>query len=103
MANKYICSICRSTFREPVVYIDDGITEYGKVAILSCPCCGEESDFIEADNCPECGTTKDKSEKLCTNCKAHLRARFRRFRDNLSLIEEEVLDDWLDGESIKSI
>lgn len=103
MANKYICPTCRSTFREPGVYVDDGLTEYGKVAILYCPYCGEEGELIEADDCPMCGATKDELEMLCTNCRTRLRAKFRRFRDNLTPAEEEVLDDWLDGESIKSI
>lgn len=102
MADKYICLTCHSAFRDPNCYVDDS-PEYGRTVTRYCPYCGEEDDLIEADDCPKCGATKDTLEMLCTNCRTHLRAKFRRFRDHLTATEIEVLDDWLDGESIESI
>lgn len=102
MADKYICLACHSTFREPRRYVDDS-PEYGKVVTNYCPFCGEEDYFLRADDCPKCGETKYADDRLCTNCQTHLQTKFRRFRDHLTATEIEVLDDWLDGESIESI
>lgn len=102
MAEKYICLTCHSKFNEPICRVDDS-QEYGRTATRYCPYCGEGDYFVEADDCPKCGETKYADDRLCTNCRTRLRAKFRRFRDNLTPAEEEVLDDWLDGESIKSI
>lgn len=81
----------------------DDSPEYGKVVTNYCPFCGEEDYFADADNCPKCGETKYADDSLCVNCRTHLQVKFRRFRDHLTAAEIEVLDDWLDGESIESI
>ena len=102
MADKYICLTCNNAFREPLSRVDDSL-EYGRSVSLYCPYCGEEDELIEADDCPKCGDTKYADDRLCVNCRTHLQAKFRRFRDHLTVEEIEVLDDWLDGESIESI
>ncbi len=102
MADKYICLACHSRVQEPICRVDDS-QEYGRSVTQYCPYCGEEDYFVRADDCPKCGETKYADDRLCTNCQTHLQAKFRRFRDYLTVEEIEVLDDWLDGESIESI
>ena len=65
-----------------------------------CPICGEES-FSEADSCPKCGEAKLTTDTLCRDCRKDLLKRFTAFADELTEEEEDQLDSWLDGTSIK--
>lgn len=102
MADKYICLTCNNAFREPLSRVDDS-PEYGRSVTRYCPFCGEEDLFADANDCPKCGEIKYAHNKLCTNCSTRLLSKFRKFRDNLIQAEIDLLDDWLDGESIESI
>ena len=66
-----------------------------------CPICGEES-FSEADSCPKCGEAKLRTDTLCRDCRKDLPKRFTAFADSLTAEEEQQVDDWMDGDSIKS-
>ena len=100
----YLCDYCHAFFDEPkaVNYVDvlgdffkRRYTEY------FCPICGEDS-FSEADYCPKCDKPKLRTENLCDDCRKDLLTRFNAFADELTEEEEDQLDEWLDGESIKS-
>ena len=100
---RYICDYCDARFDEPeaVNYVDVMgdfkrlYTEY------FCPICGVES-FSEADSCPKCGEAKLTTDTLCRDCRKSLLNRLTKFADSLTAEEEDQLDDWMDGDSIKS-
>ena len=65
-----------------------------------CPVCGSP-DFGAADTCP-CGNAKHREDILCRKCRNELLQKLNGFADFLSYEEEEQLDEWLDGESIRN-
>lgn len=65
-----------------------------------CPVCGSP-DFGAADTCP-CGNAKHREDILCRKCRKELLQKLNGFADFLSYEEEEQLDEWLDGESIRN-
>lgn len=98
----YICNECGEVFSAPARYQEPFSPEYGPYVYDICPRCGgEDIDVITV--CPKCGGRKKETDRLCVNCKTSLIAKFRNFRDYLTAEEEDTLDDWLDGESIKSV
>ena len=100
---RYICDYCDARFDEPeaVNYVDVIGDFKRRYTEYFCPICGEES-FSEADSCPKCGEAKLTTETLCRDCRKDLLTRFKAFADELTEEEEDQLDSWLDGCSIKS-
>ena len=98
----YLCELCGVAFDQPVTrsYIDRSVDCRATIYETLCPVCGEPY-IEEADSCPGCDGFKFADERLCRKCRAGLLKKFRAFADELTAEEEEQLDDWLDGESIK--
>lgn len=98
----YICESCGTPFDEPLekktmMFQIDGFPRYEIEQY--CPiCCSYR--FTPADYCG-CGEAKEKRERICKKCKSELLNAFNEFCDGLTEDEEEQLDDWLDGESVK--
>lgn len=99
---RYICDYCDARFDEPeaVHYVEVNGDFKRRYTEYLCPICGEES-FSEADSCPKCGEAKLTTDTLCRDCRKGLLKRFTDFADSLTAEEEEQLDDWMDGASIK--
>lgn len=99
---RYRCDHCNTFFDEPeaVHYVEVLGDFKRRYTEYSCPICGEES-FSEADYCPKCYEPKLKSDILCRGCRQHLLKRFADFADKLTAEEEDQLDEWLDGGSVK--
>ena len=98
----YICDICATPFDEPRKHVEHTV-EDGRIRTdieLLCPICASPY-FTNADICPRCGEWKLKQDPLCRACRADLLRRFTAFADKLTAEEEEQLDDWMDGASIK--
>lgn len=99
---EYICDTCGTPFDMPLYRtsrdVIDGHTMQTREAF--CPVCGSP-DFEAADTCP-CGNAKHKEDILCRKCRKELLQKFTDFADLLSYEEEEQLDEWLDGESIRN-
>ena len=83
--SKVICDVCGTTYPDTASV---------------CPICGCDS-FSEADYCPKCDEPKLKADILCRCCRKNLLKRFTDFADKLTAEEEDQLDEWLDGTSIK--
>ena len=100
---RYICDYCDARFDEPeaVHYVEVNGDFKRRYTEYFCPICGEES-FSEADSCPKCGEAKLRTDTLCRGCRKDLLTRFKAFADELTEEEEDQLDSWLDGDSIKS-
>lgn len=98
----YICDICGTPFDMPFRRtsrdVIDGHTM--QTSEVLCPVCGSP-DFGAADTCP-CGNAKHKEDILCRKCRKELLQKLNGFADFLSYEEEEQLDEWLDGESIRN-
>lgn len=94
------CYTCDAVFDEPHIIRESVPTEHGDELYMTavCPTCGEA--FGEADLCG-CGDYKFENEFLCASCRRDLLAKFKDFADGLTAEEEEQLDEWLDGNSIK--
>jgi len=97
----YICLDCGHVFEEPHKIVDNS-SEYGRTEERLCPNC-EGSFMLTADRCPDCDRWKPKLDNLCERCRDELRKKFRAFREMLTAAQEDVLDEMLDGESIKDI
>lgn len=100
---QYCCDYCNTFFDEPheSVYTELLGDFHVKQTDYFCPVCGSDS-FSEADYCPKCDEPKLKVDTLCKDCRKDLLTRFKAFADELTEEEEDQLDDWLDGDSIKS-
>ena len=100
---RYICDYCDARFDEPeaVHYVEVNGDFKRRYTEYFCPSCGEES-FSEADSCPKCGEAKLTTDTLCRACRKDLLNRFTAFADSLTAEEEQQVDDWMDGDSIKS-
>ena len=99
---RYRCDHCNTFFDEPLSMdyteqLGDFCRSYTD---YHCPVCFCDS-FSEADYCPKCGEPKLKSDILCRGCRKHLLKRFTDFADELTAEEEDQLDAWLDGGSVK--
>ena len=94
------CCTCLAVFEYPRINTEYVPTEHGYAPYktIECPHCG--GSFEEADLC-RCGEYKFKDEKLCAHCREALLAKFVEFADGLTEEEEDQIDDWLDGRSIK--
>ena len=99
---RYICDFCGTGFDEPeaVNYVEINGDFKRRYTEYFCPVCGEES-YSAADECPKCGEAKLKADTLCEDCRKSLLERFTAFADELTEEEEDQLDSWLDGTSIK--
>ena len=99
---RYICDYCDARFDEPeaVHYVEVNGSFKRRYKEYLCPICGEES-FSEADSCPKCGEAKLTTDTLCRDCRKDLLKRFTSFADKLTEEEEDQIDDWMDGASIK--
>ena len=100
---RYICDYCDARFDEPeaVHYVEVNGDFKRRYTEYFCPICREES-FSEADSCPKCGEAKLTTDTLCRACRKDLLNRFTAFADSLTAEEEQQVDDWMDGDSIKS-
>lgn len=102
MAIRYICEICGAGFDKPFpklsyIHIDGRVFKDREEL---CPVCFNYY-FSPADLC-QCGRPKRKGDHLCGECLKDLFKRFDDFADGLTEEEEDQIDDWLDGMSIKS-
>ena len=99
---RYLCETCEAGFDAPLKklsleWIDDRRLRDEE---LLCPVCCQPH-FAEADTCPACGGPKFVQAHLCRACRRDLKRRFSAFADSLTEEEEDQLDDWLDGVSVK--
>ena len=99
---KYFCEQCGTGFDEPVMskkvtFVIDGVPNVETEAF--CPVCLSYY-FCKGDEC-QCGKAKRTADRLCVDCRGDLARKFNAFCDDLTAEEEEQLDDWLDGVSIK--
>ena len=94
------CYECGAVFDEPCVITETNSTDRGdEIYMMSlCPKCYES--FGKANRC-RCGEYKFEDERICKNCREELLEKFIYFADGLTEEEEEQLDEWLDGNSIK--
>ena len=99
---RYICDYCDARFDEPeaVNYVEVNGDFKRRYTEYFCPICGEES-FSEADSCPKCGEAKLTTDTICRACSKDLLKRVSAFAATLTEEEEDQLDDWMDGASIK--
>lgn len=99
----YKCESCGTVFEHPYVrtYIDQSVDCKATFRECLCPACFMP-DIDEANSCPGCDCFKFRDEILCKSCRSELLKRFTDFADELSPEQEEQLDDWLDGDSIKN-
>lgn len=100
----FICRECAGYFSRPSV--DDFGFDHAFGRFINrrevCPYC-ESLDIEEAQDCPNCtGGKKLHDDILCPSCRAALYKRFVDFCDELTEEEEDQLDEWLDGESVKN-
>ena len=100
---RYRCDCCLTYFNDPVsIDHTEHLGEFRRsYTDYLCPACGADS-FSDADYCPKCDEPKLKTDTLCEDCRKALLERFTAFADELTEEEEDQLDEWLDGESIKS-
>ena len=99
---QYCCDYCNTFFDEPhksvsTVFRGDFLAKQTEYV---CSACGSDS-FSEADYCPKCDDPKLKTDILCKACRKDLLKRFTSFADELTEEEEDQLDEWLEGVSIK--
>lgn len=98
------CQICNAYFDAPVVRkgTDRAVGEGFRYREELCPVCGQP--YIErAAVCGKCGGYMPEGKILCKPCRENLRMRFLEFLSGLTDDEEEQLDIWLDGRSVKDI
>lgn len=96
------CQICGTFFDSPVVLegIDASVDPKYRYREELCPSCGQP--YIEdASICPICHDYMPAGEIICKPCRQSLLRRFNAFADGLKEEEENQLDEWLDGRSIK--
>lgn len=96
------CTTCGVYFDAPLVRegTDPTVAPGYRYREELCPVCGQPY-FEDADECPQCGSYMPAGDILCKTCRAALSARFTDFLDSLTAEEEEQLDEWLDGRSVK--
>ena len=97
------CECCNTIFDEPrkekwSEAMPDSCSEWFYDEL--CPVCGE-SHFYRVVECPGCGEFMEHGRILCKSCAQNLLDRFNAFCDELTADEEDQLDAWLDGVSIK--
>ena len=96
------CQICNAYFDVPLVQegTDATVSPGYRYREELCPICGQP--YIEdAAVCPICRGDMPAGDILCKSCRRSLLSRFRDFADSLREEEEDQLDEWLDGRSIK--
>lgn len=96
------CQICGAYFDKPLVRsgTDPTVAPGYRYREELCPVCGQT--YIEdAKLCPICGAYMPEGKILCSACRRSLLLRFQGFADGLREEEEDQLDEWLDGRSIK--
>lgn len=96
------CQICGAYFDAPMIREgpDPTVAPGYRYREELCPVCGQP--YIEAARlCPICGDYMPDNKIICAACRQSLLARFQNFADNLREEEEDQLDEWLDGRSIK--
>lgn len=99
----YFCNICNTAFDTPILRLirnTDGEHIWNERSHI-CPICATAGYFNPAEPC-QCGQWKPKGDILCTACRTDLAQRFAAFADELTSDEEEQLDAWLDGDTIKN-
>lgn len=98
----YRCEDCGAIFCAPMVHsFSENVGGVRRVYTeLVCPGCSDSTNYNEIDKC-QCGTMKDKSHNLCEKCRISLRNRFIDFLNQLTTEEEEQIDEWLDGNSVR--
>ena len=97
----FLCDVCGTAFDAPHRRMHkENCGEFKMVTYEDvCPICGE-CYFTPADLCA-CGRPKQKDHILCLTCRRALLGKLMDFADTLTEEEENQLDDWLDGNSIK--
>ena len=101
---RWQCELCGGVFEQPLTRREtctDGDGRRQIVTALLCPLCGLESRLERVELCPGCGGWKREKEELCDICRRGLKQKFCDFCDELSPEEEDTLDDWLDGRSLR--
>lgn len=96
------CQICNAYFDAPTVREgpDPTVSPGYRYREELCPICGQP--YIEnAKSCPICRSYMPEGDIICKSCRRSLLSRFRDFADSLQEEEEDQLDEWLDGRSIK--
>ena len=101
------CTICGSYFDQPVIhtYTDKQVDDAYVAIEELCPVCGRGSQYFEpAKACPVCHRYMPDNCSgtiICADCRASLLRRLNTFAGELREEEEDQLDEWLDGRSIK--
>ena len=96
------CQICNAYFDSPTTRegADPTVFPGYRYREELCPVCGQP--YIEkAVICPICKVYMPEGKILCAACRRSLLSRFRDFADGLREEEEDQLDEWLDGRSVK--
>lgn len=97
----FVCIDCGEVFEDPAFFEFGFDHEFGceKWVQAGCPSC-QSADIVEANSCPKCGHAKLPDAHLCKDCAADLKRRVIAFLDTLTSDEEDLLDEWLDGDSV---
>lgn len=101
------CEICGTYFDSPIIkeYTDMSVDPMASFKELLCPVCGNGSQYFEdAKECPVCGEympDNNSGNIICAACRKSLLRRLNAFADDLREEEEDQIDEWLDGRSIK--
>ena len=99
---RYLCDYCGAYFDEPSkIHHRETVGEFTREYVDEvCPLCFCDSLSLACD-CPKCGKPMWGGARLCDDCRKDLLRRFSAFADKLTEEEEDQLDDWMDGASIK--
>ena len=100
----YLCKACGAVFETPAL-AREGFAYPGgfcREDRAVCPACGEGSPE-EARSCPLCDGWMEAGEDLCPRCGQAVVARFRAFLGELEEPEVRVLDEALDGVSVREV
>ena len=100
---RYLCDYCGAYFDEPSkIHHRETVGEFTREYVDEvCPLCFCDS-LSHACDCPKCGKPMWAGARLCADCRKDLLTRSKAFADELTEEEEDQLDSWLDGDSIKS-
>ena len=100
----YRCDYCGAYFDEPLkIPYRETVGEFTREYVDEvCPVCFCDNSLSHACDCPKCGEPMQEGARLCDDCRKSLLGRLTEFADSLTSEEEDQLDDWMDGDSIKS-